>query len=200
MDRITHSVLVKKKKGSPPLTLEERRFCDLILEGYSNINAIFESGIGDRDRSGDKEYRKKMGIKAKALMNTRRVRDYLYANRKCAVVFTPTDMEKVATRMMDICMGNATMETEKVVDGEVVKIEERPTFKDQIGAANFLMKYTEMLKSTKRLEMTVKAEDVDKDALDFVNRYKTRPIEDGVFMNANGTEKEIRRVIDEMDD
>lgn len=203
MDKITHSVLARKKRETPELTEEEKKFCDLLLEGYTNINAMFESGIADRDRRDDKKYRAKMTAKAKNLNNTRRIRDYMYRNRRCAVVFTPTDMEKVATHMMDICMGNASQEVETVVNGKVDTISVKPSFKDQIAAAGFLMKYTEMLKNDKRLDigMARKAEQADKDAIEFVKRYSNfRPIEDGVFTNANGSEKEMRKDLDAMED
>lgn len=180
----------RKVKPAKELGDDEQRFLDLILDGWTKISASLEAFFPDEDWE-DEEIRDKAKRKYSAFLNTKRAIRYLALNRNRAVIFVPTDMDKVATHMSDICFGKATRKVQKVdKEGNVVEIEETPGFQDQIAAAVFLKNYCEFLEKKKTIP--VKWEDrrdeIDEKAKRFTDQWRTRQIENSPLANRNLTE------------
>lgn len=159
---------------------EEKEFCDLILrnEVGSYAEAVVRAGIMEGDLK-DSRFNKQAKSKATRLLNSRRCSEYIRANRKTAVIYTPNDLEVLSTHMFEIAMGRATMTVKKVIDGELIEVEEKPSFKDQIAAATWVKSRTkEMIEGARFKKADLKSDEViDAKAKAFLDKWKTRDIE-----------------------
>lgn len=171
---------MRAKSGKTELNETEKAFLDLILSGMTNVDAALESGLVEGDED-DKEVRIKASKTASNLINTRRAQRYISFNRQTAVVYTEQDLPALATRIYDIAMGNA--EGDYVTnDGSVIKV--KPSFKDQIAAANWIRAYTNDLKKEVKPTSKAKNKAIDAIAIEFASKYDTRKVDDfGVPMN-----------------
>lgn len=187
------------------LSPSEKVFLDMTLDGSSRIGAALEAFFPEEDWE-DESVREKAKRKYSALLNTKRARQYLHLNRNRALIFVPTDMEKVATHLSDICFGNARRTVRKVDSkGRVVEYEETPSFSDQIAAGLFLKNYCESLE--KRRTIPVKFEDrkdeIDEKAKKFTDGWKFRRIDQDPLRKRNLTEDvlsdQLAKEVDEYD-
>ena len=194
----------RKNGNRKELTEEEERFLDLVIEGVSRTEAIFISGVYPPDGRDDPEERKRADGKARRIIQSQRAKLYIKNHRKVARVFVPGDMEELATHMFDIAMGIATKKTRKW-DGEegcYVEDVETPNFKDQTGAADWLLKYVKVLKEEQRcgtvipIEQKMKALDVK--ATEFIEKFDGREVDDGFQVDRYGKDKAFRRYADSM--
>lgn len=195
-------VRVQKSKNRKVISKEEEAFCNHILGGkLTYAEAVVEAGILEGDLSDDK-FKTKAKKKAQQLMRTTRCEDYIRANKKTAVVYTPNDLDKLNTHMFEIAMGRATMTVDKVVDGELVTVEERPSFKDQIAAATWVKAMTkDMMSSARFKKAELKADEIiDAKAKAFLDKWKTRDVETkGPADYRNGKRAIVENLIDDAD-
>lgn len=162
----------KKKELSP----EEKSFFDLVLDGMSQVDAMFESGLFPKELSEDPKARKDASQKANYLLNTKRGSLYVMQNRKTAVIYTENDLPALMTHIYDIAMGNAT--TTMIIDGKEVTVS--PSFRDQVSAATLFKSYAKDLKSEVRnIPLKSKKKAVDAIAIEFASKYQTRDVDDG---------------------
>ena len=190
-----------KAVNKPVLSDKEIRFLDMVLEGMPYNLAFIESGMleGDKD---DVEVRKKASAKANKFLRTKKATEYLRANRKTISVYTPSDIDKLATHMYEIAMGTATRTEKRLNDDlEIEEYDEHPSFKDQISAAQWLRSYTNDLRANTRYKTAnVKKSDViDAKATEFISKWKIREISDGHFERSTGLPDGIGRRLDEED-
>ena len=173
-------VEVRHCRNYKVLLPEEKRFCDLILrnEASSYAEAIVKAGIMEGDLR-DSSFNKRAKSKATRLMGSRRCSEYIRANKKTAVIYTPNDLEILSTHMFEIAMGRATMTVNRIVDGQLVEVEEKPSFKDQIAAATWVKARTkEMIDGARLKRADLKSDEViDAKAKAFLDKWKTRDIE-----------------------
>ena len=85
-----------------PLTDQEEKFCELVINGMKQTDALISSGI----MPADSEF-KVLKNKAGSLMATARVRRYMIENAKVIKVMTSRDYDIVRTHMYEIAMGTA---------------------------------------------------------------------------------------------
>ena len=117
-----------------PLTDQEEKFCELVINGMKQTDALISSGI----MPADSEF-KVLKNKAGSLMATARVRRYMIENAKVIKVMTSRDYDIVRTHMYEIAMGTAVRKCKKLdKEGNVVEYEDSPSFRDQISAAGWL--------------------------------------------------------------
>ena len=188
----------KRVKPQKELSVKEQRFLDLILDGWTKISASLEVFFGEEDWE-DEVIREKAKRKYSGLLNTKRAVKYLALNRNRALIFVPTDMDKVATHISDICFGNAVRKIQKMdKDGNVVELEETPGFQDQIAAAIFLKNYCEFLERKKTIPVRFedRKDEIDEKAKKFTEGWKTRRIEQSPFVRRNLTEDVLSDQID----
>ena len=188
----------KRVKPQKELSVKEQRFLDLILDGWTKISASLEVFFGEEDWE-DEVIREKAKRKYSGLLNTKRAVKNLALNRNRALIFVPTDMDKVATHISDICFGNAVRKIQKMdKDGNVVELEETPGFQDQIAAAIFLKNYCEFLERKKTIPVRFedRKDEIDEKAKKFTEGWKTRRIEQSPFVRRNLTEDVLSDQID----
>ena len=173
--RIMHDSKVENAK---PLTDKEEKFCDLIIEGRSYVEAAEESGIVPVSST-----RKDKAQKAKNLMNRVAAKEYLSENAKTVKLLVPRDYDEVRRHMYEIAMGYAEKECTKVTkDGQIVNYTDTPSFRDQIAASAWLS--ADLREQKNRLEkipedeiVITDIEEIDKKTQDFVDRFSYRPID-----------------------
>ena len=179
-------VELRTKKPQKDLTAEETSFLDLVLGGMSMTDAVFESGIMNRELQNDQKKRKAASIKASYIMNTKRAQVYIAKKRKTIVIYTENDLPRLMTHIYEIAIGEA--KATAVIDGE--EIEVSPSFKDQINAANLFRNYAnDLKKDVKSIPLkNAKKKAVDAVAIEFASKYKTREVDDG-FMKGRVTSR-----------
>lgn len=193
-------VKFEKRKDWSKCTPEEERFCDLVLKGVQYSEAVYESGIMDRDVPN-----KKAASKGYNLSNTKRCTEYMRAHSKKAVIYTPNDFDVLATHMYEIGMGRATRTYKKKnSDGEVEEIEETPSFRDQTAAATWVlayMKFTAQKVVGKQTDLN-SDEIIDAKAKAFLSKWKTRDIEGPHERGVSGKRRSnlLENIGDDVDD
>ena len=161
-----------------PLSNEEERFCDMILDGVPYWKAVLDSGVmpGVTDKT-------KLTDKGHNLMKTVRCRKYITEHQKTVRLLVEKDYDVLRVHMYEIAMGTAIRESEKITkDGEVVKITESPAFRDQIAAAAWIRqdlndRKEEALRSPGEDIIVSDINEIDEKTNAFLAKYSFRPIE-----------------------
>lgn len=181
-ERYTETKTVSRPMKTKDLSDQEKEFLDLILDGWHKTSASLKVFFPDSDWE-DANVKMKARRKYNTLLDTKRAVQYLALNRNRATIFVPTDMDKVATHISDICFGNAIRKINKVSkNGEVIEIEETPSFSDQIAAAIFLKNYTEYKQKAPIVaQFEERKDEIDEKAKKFADMWKTRRIEHSPF-------------------
>lgn len=165
-----------KKQYIKPLTEEEQKVCDYVLDGMTYYDAAMKAGIYA-------EYDKPIiQDKVCKLLKTKRARKYLAENSKTVKLFVDKDMDIIRVHMFEIAMGTAKKKSVKVTkDGDTVEIEETPGFRDQIAAAAWLSSDVRERKQTLQApvqELIVgDIEEIDQKTSAFLEKYSYRDTE-----------------------
>lgn len=185
---------------SNPLTKEELRFCELVLDGVPYHRAVSESGLMPADTP-----KSKLNYKASYLMKTVRVQRYLGEHRKTIRVLVEKDYDILRTHMYEIAMGTASRTSERMnKDGEVVTVTESPSFRDQIAAAAWLRqdlndRKEQAFTSQKDIVIT-DVKEIDQKASEFVAKYSYRPIDTRSDMKIRAIEATVGEMPDISDE
>lgn len=131
----------KKRFLEKTVSEQERIFCDCLLAGKTQFDALITAGYfqqGDECRS---ELRNKMRNKAATLKNKVAVAVYMQKNKDKIFLTEDLDTTKLKRHIYEIAMGNAKGE---FFDRKGVCHECGPSFGDQIAAANAFIKMNEI--------------------------------------------------------
>ncbi len=120
---------------------QERIFCDCLLAGKTQMQALVTAGYFQPGDDLDKKTRVKMQNKVRTLKDKVAVTVYLQKNKDKIYLTEDLDTSRLKRHIYEIAMGNAKGE---MVDKEGVTHETTPTFSDQIAAANTYMKMNEL--------------------------------------------------------
>lgn len=165
------------ESGKKPLTEQEEKYCDLVISGMTQIEAIVEAGILPPGTP-----KEKLKSKTKALNGTNRIRRYMSENSKVIRIMTTRDYDIMRTHMYEIAIGTAIRKAKKITkDGEVVEYEESPSFRDQVSAAGWLTAdlklRNEKTANTPAQEIILRdIDEIEKKANALVEKYSFRRI------------------------
>lgn len=134
------SVRPQKKNWKDEVNEQEKMFCDFILAGRSQTEAMFLAGYYPMEHYKDPAWRRKASSKAGDLRKKKAVVIYLNKNKTRVMISEPCDSLALERHIYDIAMGTVTQNV-RTPDGEIVKIP--PSFKDQISAASIYFKTEE---------------------------------------------------------
>lgn len=121
----------RRKPKITEVNEQEKVFCDHILNGGLQCDAVFKAGYYPIDLLNDKAYRKKATHKAAELLKKYSVSVYMNKNKNRTVMSASIDRRALLYHVYDIAMGSVTKTS--YLDGE--EIQEPPSFSDQIAAA-----------------------------------------------------------------
>lgn len=160
------------------LTESEQRFLDMIIDGRNRYEAAVESGMLSKDLP-----KNKIQDRCRNFLQTLRAKKYLAENAKTVRLMTEREYDIVRTHMYEIAMGTAVRKTVKLdKEGCEHNIEESPSFRDQVSAANWLL--SDLRDKRNRLEKTPAQEmilndidEIERKTNDLVSKYSYRPIE-----------------------
>lgn len=115
---------------------KQKKFCDLVLEGYSQTDAYFLAGyLDDRDKT-DRKARDRATDLASRLANLPSVKQYLQVNRK--VEKKDLDINELIENTVAIALGRCEVQ---VITKRGEKVSVPPTFKDRNDATKILVNY-----------------------------------------------------------
>lgn len=162
------------------VSAEEKVFCDCILGGMTNVDAVFKAGYYPIEGKADPVIKQRASSKATALLKKRSVRAYLHKNQRVVYLNDDhCDRRALKIHIYDIAMGNIS---QKVFDKEGEAVDMPPSFKDQVSAAALFHK----IDSDDRQEKMASVEVTSEDAVDeisskvskFISKYRTKQIAD----------------------
>lgn len=177
-NRITNQVSYRNLDKTASVSAQEKIFCDLILKGARNIDAVFEAGYYPMDQKSDPVIHNRASVKAATLLRKRGIRTYLNKNRRIIRVDNDgCDRRALKMHIYDIAMGNITQNV-MTKDGEQVQVP--PSFKDQIAAAALFTKIDseERMIKISQADVTPQAvtEEIGSKVTKFISKFNTREI------------------------
>lgn len=131
----------KKRFLEKTVSDQERIFCDCLLAGKTQMQALITAGYFEPGDECDKIKRTKMNNKAATLKNKVAVAVYMQKNKDKIFLTEDLDTTKLKRHIYEIAMGNAKGE---FFDRKGVCHECSPSFGDQIAAANAFIKMNEI--------------------------------------------------------
>lgn len=134
------TVRPQKKNWKDEVDEQERMFCDFVLAGRSQTEAMFLAGYFPMEHYKDRAWRRKASSKAGDLRKKKSVIIYMNKNKTRVMINEPCDSLALERHIYDIASGNVTQDV-RTPDGEIVKMP--PSFKDQISAASLYFKIEE---------------------------------------------------------
>lgn len=132
---------VKKRFLEKPVTDQEKIFCDCLLAGNTQHDALIKAGYFDVEDKYDSQKKKKMTAKARALKEKVGVTVYLQKNKDKIYLTEDLDTSRLKRHVYEIAMGTAIG---TYFDKEGIGHDVPPSFGDQIAAANCYMKINEI--------------------------------------------------------
>ncbi len=181
---------------------EERIFCDCVLKGMTNLDAVFEAGYYPMEGRKDPVVKQRASAKATALLRKRSVRAYLHKNQQVVYLNDDhCDRRALKIHIYDIAMGNISKRV-MLKNGDVVELP--PSYKDQVSAAALFHKIDLDDRHEKLASVDVTPEDavfeisskVDK----FISRYSTKKIATNPRVGELGRKGIIDANYSELDD
>ncbi len=138
---VTNQAMKPKRFLDKSVTDQERIFCDCLLAGKTNIQAVISAGYFQPGDECDSEKRVKMHAKARSLKEKVGVTVYLQKNKDKIFLTEDLDTARLKRHIYEIAMGQAKG---TYFDKEGVGHEVEPSFSDQISAANTFLKMNEI--------------------------------------------------------
>lgn len=121
-----------KKNWKEDVNDQERMFCDYILSGGMQSDAVFQAGYYPMEYFSDKAWRKKASNKAAELLKKKAIVIYMNKNKQRVIITDTCDSRALLRHMYDIAMGIAKSRV-PTEDGKMVDVP--PSFKEQVSAA-----------------------------------------------------------------
>lgn len=121
-----------KKNWKDEVNEQEKKFCDYLLSGGLQADAVFQAGYYPMDYFNDKAWRRKASNKAADLLKKKAIVIYMNKNKKRVIISETCNTAVLLHHMYEIAMGTATMRVQNE-DGEYINMP--PSFKDQVSAA-----------------------------------------------------------------
>lgn len=141
----------KKKSGVEryrELNEQEKQFCNSVLNGRSQIQAVVDAGYITEEGLTDPDTKAKGKYIAENLIRKPAVIDYIKANKRTISIVEDRDDELLAFHIYEIAMGRCVREGR---DTKGRPTKETPTFADQISAGSLYLKIREQEKKDKLL-------------------------------------------------
>lgn len=176
--RITNQVEYVNVHKQQVITEQEKKFCELVLRGVGNRDAVFEAGYYPMDKKDDPVYKNRASAKSQSLLMKKGIRIYLNKNRKIIRVDSDgCDRRALKIHIYDIAMGNIT---QNVMTKEGEQVQVPPSFKDQITAAALFAKMDndDRMVKISQVEATpdVVTEEIGQKVSKFISKFNTREV------------------------